>query len=115
MTAEEAKDALRSMMLIRAFEEALAEKPDHGFQLLSTGEEAVAVGICSALSPDDQLLTGGRSIGPALARGCDPRRVIKCKVFMELQPICRTWNPYHCRQPIRKTRSGNKAAEKLRR
>ena len=76
MTAEEAKNALRSMMLIRAFEEALAKKPDHGFQLLSTGEEAVAVGICSALSPNDQLLTGGRSIGPALARGCDPRRVM---------------------------------------
>jgi TPP-dependent pyruvate/acetoin dehydrogenase alpha subunit len=76
MTAEEAKDALRSMMLIRAFEEALAKKPDHGFQLLSTGEEAVAVGICSALSLNDQLLTGGRSIGPALARGCDPRRVM---------------------------------------
>ena len=76
MTAEEAKNALRSMMLIRAFEEALAEKPDHGFQLLSTGEEAVAVGICSVLSRNDQLLTGGRSIGPALARGCDPRRVM---------------------------------------
>src|SRR5258707_15344534 len=69
-------DMLRMMMLIRAFEEALAAKKDHGFQLLSSGEEAVAVGLCSALRRDDQLLTGGRSIGPALARGVDPGRVM---------------------------------------
>lgn len=67
---------LRSMMLIRAFETALAARRDHGFQLLSTGEEAVAVGLCAALSADDQLLTGGRSIGPALARGVAPQRVM---------------------------------------
>jgi TPP-dependent pyruvate/acetoin dehydrogenase alpha subunit len=76
MTGAEAKRALRSMMLIRAFEETLAKRPDHGFQLLSSGEEAVAVGLCAALGPHDQLLTGGRSIGPALARGCDPSRVM---------------------------------------
>ncbi len=69
-------DALRSMMLIRAFEAALARRRDHGFQLLSAGEEAVAVGLCSALNEDDQLLTSGRSIGPALARGLDPGRVM---------------------------------------
>ena len=59
-------------MLIRAFETALARRRDHGFQLLSTGEEAVAVGICSALQQGDHLLTGGRSIGFALARGVEP-------------------------------------------
>jgi pyruvate dehydrogenase E1 component alpha subunit len=64
------------MMVIRAFEEALASRKDHGFQLLSSGEEAVAVGLCSALNDDDQLLTGGRSIGPALARGLAPHRVM---------------------------------------
>jgi TPP-dependent pyruvate/acetoin dehydrogenase alpha subunit len=69
-------DMLRMMMLIRAFEEALASRKDHGFQLLSSGEEAVAVGLCSALNDDDQLLTGGRSIGAALARGVDPNRVM---------------------------------------
>jgi TPP-dependent pyruvate/acetoin dehydrogenase alpha subunit len=71
-----ALDSLQAMMLIRAFETALARRRDHGFQLLSTGEEAVAVGLCSALTDDDQLLTGGRSIGPALARGIDPGRVM---------------------------------------
>jgi len=67
---------LRMMMLIRAFETALAKRRDHGFQLLSSGEEAVAVGLCSALTERDQLLTGGRSIGPALARGVDPSRLM---------------------------------------
>ena len=67
---------LRTMMLIREFECALAARKDHGFQLLSSGEEAVAVGLCSALEKGDQLLTGGRSIGPALARGIDPDRVM---------------------------------------
>jgi TPP-dependent pyruvate/acetoin dehydrogenase alpha subunit len=76
MAASNQKAVLRMMMIIRAFEEALAAKKDHGFQLLSSGEEAVAVGLCSALRRDDQLLTGGRSIGPALARGVDPGRVM---------------------------------------
>lgn len=67
---------LKAMMLIRAFETALAARRDHGFQLLSTGEEAVAAGLCSVLEPHDQLLSGGRAIGPALARGLDPARVM---------------------------------------
>ncbi|GAB6968724.1 pyruvate dehydrogenase (acetyl-transferring) E1 component subunit alpha [Komagataeibacter kakiaceti JCM 25156] len=69
-------EMLRGMMLIRAFEDALARRKDHGFQLLSSGEEAVAVGLASALEEGDQLLTGGRSIGPALARGVAPERLM---------------------------------------
>ncbi len=68
--------ALRAMMRIRAFETALGARRDHGFQLLSTGEEAVAVGLGSALNEGDQLLTGGRSIGPVIARGADPGQVM---------------------------------------
>ena len=62
-------DLLRRMLTIRTFEAALMARPDHGFQLLSMGEEAVAVGLCEALEPSDQLLTSGRAIGPAIARG----------------------------------------------
>lgn len=69
-------EMLRTMMLIRAFEDALARRKDHGFQLLSSGEEAVAVGLATALRDGDQLLTGGRSIGPALARGVAPERLM---------------------------------------
>ena len=53
------------MVLIRAFEEHLLTLPQPGFQLLSTGEEAVAVGTCAPLGEGDQLLTSGRSVGPA--------------------------------------------------
>jgi TPP-dependent pyruvate/acetoin dehydrogenase alpha subunit len=67
---------LRDMMRIRAFETALAARPDRGFQLFSSGAEGVAVGVAAALSPQDQMLTSGRSIGPALARGLDPRLVM---------------------------------------
>jgi TPP-dependent pyruvate/acetoin dehydrogenase alpha subunit len=74
--ADDSIEALRMMMLIRAFETALSKRRNHGFQLLSAGEEAVAVGLCSALGENDQLLTGGRSIGPALARGVDPGRLM---------------------------------------
>jgi pyruvate dehydrogenase E1 component alpha subunit len=64
-------DLLRAMSLIRAFEDHLVSLANPGFQLLSSGEEAVAVGVCAALEPRDQLLSSGRSIGPALARGID--------------------------------------------
>jgi pyruvate dehydrogenase E1 component alpha subunit len=67
---------LRSMMLIRAFEAALDARPDRGFQLYSSGQEAVAVGVCAAMASGDPLLTSGRSIGPALARGLDPGAVM---------------------------------------
>jgi TPP-dependent pyruvate/acetoin dehydrogenase alpha subunit len=68
--------ALRSMLLIRHLEAALNARADRGFQLFSSGAEAVAVGVCAALRPDDQLSSSGRSIGPALARGIDPRLVM---------------------------------------
>ena len=67
---------LQKMMLIRTFEVQLMAHPDHGFQLLSSGEEAVAVGICAAMNAGDQLLCSGRSIGPALARGLHPASVM---------------------------------------
>ena len=69
-------EALRAMMLIRAFEDTLSKRKEHGFQLLSSGEEGVSVGLASALKVEDQLLTGGRSIGPALARGVPPEHLM---------------------------------------
>ncbi len=62
---------LRAMLLIRAFEASLMRRRDHGFQLLSSGQEGVAVGVCAALGAADQLLVSGRSIAPALARGVE--------------------------------------------
>jgi len=54
---------------LRVFEQALLRQPKPGFQLLSRGQEATAVGVCTVLAASDPLLCSGRSIGIALARG----------------------------------------------
>ena len=76
MTASNDIDALAAMLLVRELESALSAREDCGFQLLSSGQEAVAVGVAAALLAQDQLLCSGRSIAPALARGLDPGRVM---------------------------------------
>ena len=65
---------LKSMLRLRSFESALLRQPKPGFQLLSRGEEAIAVGVCAALERTDALLCSGRSIAIALARGVPPGR-----------------------------------------
>lgn len=60
---------LREMLRLRNFEATLLRQPKPGFQLLSRGEEAVAVGVCTVMKRTDPLLCSGRSIGMALARG----------------------------------------------
>lgn len=79
---------LRDMMLIRRFERRLLELPEPGFQLLSSGEEGVAVGICAALGGEDQLLCSGRSIGPALARGISAP-LLMAEVLGRREGVCR--------------------------
>ena len=69
-------ELLRAMILIRHFEETLQLRADRGFQLLSSGEEAVSVGVCSVLKSGDQLLCSGRSIAPSLAQGLNPGEVM---------------------------------------
>lgn len=67
--ADERLRRLRAMLSLRSFEFALLRQSKPGFQLLSRGEEAIAVGVCTALERTDPLLCSGRSIGMALARG----------------------------------------------
>ena len=69
-------ELLCRILLIRRFEERLLRRDDHGFQLMSSGGEAVSVGLCAVLDADGQLLCSGRSIGPALARGLEPGLVL---------------------------------------
>lgn len=76
MSTADDTGALAAMLLIRSFESALMARADHGFQLLSSGQEAVSVGLCAALRSQDQLLCSGRSIAAALARGVDPASVM---------------------------------------
>jgi acetoin:2,6-dichlorophenolindophenol oxidoreductase subunit alpha len=64
------------MRLIRRFEEDIQRlflKGDvHGTTHLSAGQEAVPVGMCSALEPDDYVAGTYRGHGHALAKGTDP-------------------------------------------
>jgi TPP-dependent pyruvate/acetoin dehydrogenase alpha subunit len=92
-------DLLRSMLLIRAFESNLLGRSDHGFQLLSSGQEAVSVGLCAVLEPADQLLCSGRSIGPALARGLDPGLVLAELLGKEAGPCSGRGGRGHLAQP----------------
>ncbi len=69
----------RALWRIRLFESqvqrfaAAGEVP--GFPHLSTGQEAVAVGVCEHLSREDVLFTSHRGHGHVLAKGCDMRAV----------------------------------------
>jgi pyruvate dehydrogenase E1 component alpha subunit len=67
------RDLLRTMLLIRSFEETCAELYSaariRGFVHLYVGEEAVATGVMSALGPDDAVVSTYREHGHALARG----------------------------------------------
>jgi pyruvate dehydrogenase E1 component alpha subunit len=77
-------DLLRTMLLIRRFEEACAELYSatriRGFLHLYVGEEAVATGVLAALEPDDAVLTTYREHGHALARGI-PAESIMAEMF----------------------------------
>ncbi|EXU67856.1 pyruvate dehydrogenase [Streptomyces sp. PRh5] len=67
------RDLLHAMLRIRRFEERCVELYSaakiRGFVHLYIGEEAVAVGVNEALSPDDAVVSTYREHGHALARG----------------------------------------------
>ena len=73
-------DLAGQMLLIRAFEERCVELYSsgaiRGFIHLYIGEEAVAVGVNAALSPDDAVVSTYREHGHALARGVPPEAVM---------------------------------------
>jgi len=71
---------LRQMKLIRAFEQAVerlfAEGRIHGTTHLCVGQEAVPVGACAAVRPDDLASGSHRGHGLALAKGLSPKRLM---------------------------------------
>jgi pyruvate dehydrogenase E1 component alpha subunit len=73
-------DLLYQMKLIRKMEEKCAEMYTkariRGFLHLYIGEEAVAVGVLSALTDEDNILSTYREHGQALARGVAPERIM---------------------------------------
>jgi pyruvate dehydrogenase E1 component alpha subunit len=78
--ADEYRDWLRQMLLIRRFEEKAGEAYSlgkiGGFCHLYIGQEAVAVGSLAALGPDDYITCSYREHGHALARGISARTVM---------------------------------------
>jgi pyruvate dehydrogenase E1 component alpha subunit len=75
LDADHGRHLLRQMLRIRRFEEKCAELYSagkiRGFLHVYIGEEAVAVGVLEALTPDDAVVATYREHGHALARGID--------------------------------------------
>mgnify|MGYP001172206122 CR=1 FL=1 len=73
-------EMFRTMLLIRAFEEA-AGKAFHAGHVRGSvhqyiGEEAIAVGVCANLRDDDYLTSNHRGHGHSIAKGADPRAMM---------------------------------------
>jgi len=73
-------ELLRQMVRIRRFEEKCAElytqEKIRGFLHLYIGEEAVAVGVAQALTPDDAVVATYREHGHALIRGVSAKAIM---------------------------------------
>jgi TPP-dependent pyruvate/acetoin dehydrogenase alpha subunit len=81
MTATSTRvEMLRQMLLIRAFDGRLPDLYTRGLlrgsSHASIGQEAVAVGACSALSRDDYITSTHRGHGHAIAKGADVPRMM---------------------------------------
>src|ERR1700685_184961 len=70
----------RQMMAIRLFEENVNELYTRalmpGLAHLYIGEEAIAVGVCEALRPDDYITSTHRGHGHCLAKGASPKLML---------------------------------------
>jgi pyruvate dehydrogenase E1 component alpha subunit len=79
------------MLLIRRFEEAAYRAYEQGEVAgtihVSIGQEAVAVGVISALAPGDTVFTHHRGHGHALAKGVDPGRLM-AELFGRSDGVC---------------------------
>ena len=84
-------DALRAMLVIRAFESRLPGFADEGLIRGSThssvGMEAVPVGTSLALAQGDYVTSTHRGHGHCLARGADPGRVL-AEIFGRVDGYC---------------------------
>ena len=79
-SAEELTKFYRDMLLIRRFEERAGQMYGMGliggFCHLYIGQEAIAVGVQSALKGGDSVITAYRAHGHTIAAGVDPKAVM---------------------------------------
>jgi pyruvate dehydrogenase E1 component alpha subunit len=70
----------RQMLTIRQFEEGVWDVYTRGLMPglahLCIGQEAVAVGACTALRPDDYIISNHRGHGHCIAKGADIKRMM---------------------------------------
>ncbi|MGC8862619.1 MAG: alpha-ketoacid dehydrogenase subunit alpha/beta [Armatimonadota bacterium] len=75
-----AREMLEKMYLIRYFEHRVVKLFRQGLIRGAThvylGEEAIAVGACTALEPDDYITSTHRGHGHCIARGLDVKRML---------------------------------------
>ena len=80
LSREQELTAYQQMLLIRRFEEKAGQLYGMGliggFCHLYIGQEAVAVGVCAHLRPDDYVTSTHRGHGHAIAKGVDPGRMM---------------------------------------
>jgi acetoin:2,6-dichlorophenolindophenol oxidoreductase subunit alpha len=80
LSPEKLREFYREMLLIRHFEEMVEERfragELPGFLHVAIGQEAVAVGVCSALEEGDVFASTHRAHGHTLARGTHPNAVM---------------------------------------
>jgi len=80
LTKEALLDMYRRMLTIRTFEEGITEFSKQGLVPgtghVSIGEEAVAVGTCTALGDKDYIISTHRAHGHLLARGADIKIIL---------------------------------------
>ena len=93
MIAEsEALSLHADMVMIRVFEsrveELFAAGKLPGFVHTYIGEEAIAVGVCSRLRPDDYITSTHRGHGHALAKGMDPAELM-AELYGRAEGACR--------------------------
>ncbi len=86
-------ELLGRMCLVREFEESLnnewrAGKIPTTAIHLSTGQEGVSVGVCSALRSDDCIATTHRGHGHMLAKGADPNRMM-AEIYGKADGLCK--------------------------
>ncbi|MCF6127772.1 thiamine pyrophosphate-dependent dehydrogenase E1 component subunit alpha [Mesorhizobium sp. M7A.F.Ca.CA.001.07.2.1] len=78
-SAEQLREVLHKMYLIRRFEEGAEECYTrgliHGTMHLSIGQEASAMGICMPLAEDDQITSTHRGHGHCIAKGAEVKRM----------------------------------------
>src|SRR6201997_2727874 len=75
-----AHDLYRTIRLIRRFEERVVDLVNAneiaGVTHEYVGQEAVAVGVCAALRPDDVITSTHRGHGHVIAKGAEVRRMM---------------------------------------